>query len=245
MNPIVTPYGEIGLSKKAQVTQMFNTISTNYDLLNQVLSLGIHHFWRRKAIDLLKPYQPKKILDIATGTGDFAIEAMQLKPNKIIGIDIAEKMIVLAKKKIDSRFHGNDREVIDFQLGDSEKLLFDNNSIDAITIGFGVRNFEDLKLGLSEIHRVLKNKGAVVILEPAAPTAFPLKQLYSFYFKHILPQIGKIVCQDPHAYTYLHNSVNAFPQGNDFLQICQKIGFQKTTFIPLTFGICALYLLEK
>ncbi|HSJ67341.1 MAG TPA: bifunctional demethylmenaquinone methyltransferase/2-methoxy-6-polyprenyl-1,4-benzoquinol methylase UbiE [Anditalea sp.] len=238
----VVPYKDKNEGKKAQVATMFNNISKRYDLLNHVLSLGIDIIWRKKAIKLLKKDQPKLILDIATGTGDFAIEALALNPDKVIGVDISEGMLAEGKKKLKKR---NLEDRIELQMGDSEKLLFDQNKFDAVIVSFGVRNFENLEKGLADMYRVLKPGGKTVIVEFSKPKKFPMKQTYNFYFKFILPQIGKIVSKDNSAYTYLPESVQAFPDGEDFLQVLKKVGFKNTQCKPLTFGISSIYIGEK
>ncbi|MGE0560783.1 MAG: bifunctional demethylmenaquinone methyltransferase/2-methoxy-6-polyprenyl-1,4-benzoquinol methylase UbiE [Flavobacteriales bacterium] len=238
----VIPYKEQQGGKKEQVATMFNNISKKYDFLNHFLSLGIDILWRKKAIRLLKPHQPKVMLDIATGTGDFALEALALNPTKIIGIDISEGMLAVGKNKIKEK--GVDA-IIDLQLGDSENLPFENNYFDAYTVGFGVRNFENLEKGLSEMLRVLKPDGKAVILEFSKPKKFPIKQLYNFYFNNILPGIGKLVSKDNAAYTYLPESVNAFPEGKDFVQILEKIGYKEIKNISLMFGIASIYYATK
>lgn len=221
---------------------MFDNIAPNYDLLNHLLSFGVDILWRKKAIRLLRPYQPKVIVDIATGTGDFAFEAKHLKPQKIIGIDISPNMLEIATEK--ARKKGL-QDLVEFQKGDSEDLVLESDSVDAVTVGFGVRNFEHLQKGLEEIRRILKPGGAVAILEPSFPSAFPLKQLFELHFKVITPFLGRMISGDNAAYTYLPESVRAFPNGEDFLAICRQAGFSKTIYKPLTFGICSLYLLEK
>ncbi len=234
----VVPYKEKDQSKKEQVAEMFNNISKRYDLLNHVLSMGIDILWRKKAVRMLKPFAPKIILDIATGTGDFAIESSRLKPAKIFGVDISEGMLEVGRKKIKAK---KLNDVIDMQLGDSENLAFEDNFFDAVTVAFGVRNYENLKLGLSEMFRVMKPGGHVVIIEFSKPSRFPVKQLYNFYFKAILPTIGKLVSKDQSAYTYLPESVSAFPYGNQFLTIMNEVGFTETKSIPLTLGISSIY----
>ncbi len=234
----VIPYKEKTLGKKEQVSTMFNNISKNYDFLNHFLSLGIDILWRKKAIRLLKPTQPKIILDIATGTGDFAIEALKLNPTKVIGIDISEGMLKVGKQKITAK--GKD-SIIELKLGDSENLDFNDNTFDAYTVGFGVRNFENLEKGLTEMLRVLKPNGTAIILEFSKPKKTPIKQLYNFYFNKILPTIGKIVSKDNAAYTYLPESVNAFPDGEKFVSILLKLGYKKPLSIPLLFGIATIY----
>lgn len=238
----VVPYKELDLSKKEQVAKMFDNISHKYDFLNHFLSIGIDIYWRKRAIKLLKSSKPKLMLDIATGTGDFAIEALKLNPDKIIGVDISAGMLKYGKEKIIKL--GLEHK-IELMLGDSEKLQFDDNTFDAITVSFGVRNFENLEKGLTDMFRVLKPGGKVVVLEFSKPKSFPMKQLYNFYFKNILPILGKIFSKDNTAYTYLPESVNAFPDGEDFLKVFEKSGFKSTKCIPLTFGISSIYIGEK
>lgn len=238
----VVPYKDKQDSKKDQVAEMFNNISPKYDLLNHVLSLGIDIVWRKKAIKFLKKDQPKLILDIATGTGDFAIEALVLNPDKIIGVDISEGMLSEGKKKMIKR---GLQDKIEMQLGDSEGLLFEDNKFDAVIVSFGVRNFENLEKGLADMYRVLKPSGKTVILEFSKPKGFPMKQAYSFYSSKILPQVGKIVSKDNSAYTYLPESVQAFPDGEDFLSVLKKVGFHSTACKPLTFGISSIYVGQK
>ncbi|MBD3629684.1 bifunctional demethylmenaquinone methyltransferase/2-methoxy-6-polyprenyl-1,4-benzoquinol methylase UbiE [Cyclobacterium sp.] len=234
----VVPYKDQKGGKKQQVASMFDNISRKYDLLNHLLSLGIDIIWRKKAIRLLKNDKPRLILDIATGTGDFAIEALALKPDKVIGVDISEGMLNEGRKKMKQKKLDH---LIELQLGDSEKLLFEENKFDAVIVSFGVRNFENLEKGLTDMHRVLKPGGKTVILEFSKPKKFPMKQAYSFYFRYILPQIGKIISKDQSAYTYLPESVKAFPDGRDFLDILEKVGFKKTQCKTLTFGISSIY----
>lgn len=238
----VLPYKEQEASKKEQVAQMFNNISHKYDFLNHLLSGGIDILWRKKAIKLLKAAQPKTILDIATGTGDFAIEALALKPEKIVGVDISEGMLNVGKEKIKKLGVDN---IIDMQLGDSERLLFEDNTFDAVIVSFGVRNFENLEKGLTDMCRVLKPGGTCIVLEFSKPKSFPFKQIYNFYFKYILPTIGNMVSKDSSAYTYLPESVQAFPDGKDFLKVYHKAGFTQTQCLPLTFGISTIYIGKK
>lgn len=238
----VVPYKEQEAGKKEQVAEMFNNISHRYDFLNHFLSLGIDILWRKKAIRLLRKDGPKQILDIATGTGDFAIEALALNPDKVTGVDISEGMLAHGKKKMKRK--GLDH-LIDMQMGDSEKLLFESNTFDAVIVSFGVRNFENLEKGLSDMFRVLKPGGKTVIIEFSRPRKFPMKQLYSFYFKSILPVIGKLISKDQSAYTYLPESVEAFPDGEDFLSVLKKVGFKSTECRPLTFGISSIYIGQK
>lgn len=234
----VLPYKDKDTTKKRQVADMFNNISKKYDFLNHFLSLGIDIIWRKKAIKMLKSDQPKIILDIATGTGDFAIEALALNPDKIIGVDISEGMLEVGREKMKRKKIDH---IIEMNLGDSEGLQFPDNKFDAVIVSFGVRNFENLKKGLADMCRVLKPGGKVVILEFSKPKAFPFKQLYNFYFRYILPSIGKIVSKDEAAYTYLPESVQAFPDGDQFLAILNEIGFQNTSCKTLTFGISSIY----
>lgn len=238
----VTPYQKPDASKKEQVTEMFDNIAPSYDLLNHALTFGIDILWRKKAIRTLKPYNPKIVVDIATGTGDFAVEAQSLNPDRIIGIDISPEMLRIGEEKMKKK--GLDK-LVEMRLGDSEDLKLDTDSVDAVTVGFGVRNFENLRKGMEEIRRVLKPGGVAVILEPSYPTRFPLKQLFSLHFRVITPLIGKLVSGDNAAYKYLPDSVKAFPNGKVFTDICLEAGFRKAEYIPLTFGICSMYKLEK
>lgn len=239
MSKIITPYKNEQVTKKEQVADMFNNISKTYDFLNHFMSVGIDIIWRKIAINELKKDKPQLILDVATGTGDFAFEAIKiLQPKKIIGVDISQGMLNIAQNKIDKRSMGNRFEV---PLGDSEKLLFDANAFDAVTVAYGVRNFENLEAGLADMCRVLKPGGKAVILEFSKPRLFPIKQLYSFYFNYITPFIGKIFSKDARAYSYLPESVAAFPDGERFISLMQKVGFKNTKNRPLAFGICSVY----
>ncbi|MBC8112004.1 MAG: bifunctional demethylmenaquinone methyltransferase/2-methoxy-6-polyprenyl-1,4-benzoquinol methylase UbiE [Verrucomicrobia bacterium] len=238
----VVPYKDRDSSKAAQVAEMFDNISPKYDLLNRLLSAGIDVSWRKKAIRLLKPEKPKFILDIATGTADFALEALTLEPEKIIGVDISEGMLSYGREKIKKR---NLTDKIELQSGDSEKLAFADNTFDAVIVAFGVRNFENLEKGLADMLRVTKPAGSCVILEFSKPKNFPFKQLYGFYSRYILPTVGKTISKDATAYQYLPESVAAFPEGSQFLEILNKLGFTQTKCIPLTFGICSIYFGKK
>ncbi len=235
---MVVPYKDEQSGKKVQVAKMFDNISGRYDFLNHLLSLGIDIRWRKKAILELAEIQPKLILDVATGTGDFAIQALDLKPEKIVGVDISEGMLEVGRKKMKERHLD---QIIELRSGDSENLPFEENKFDAVIVAFGVRNFEDLKKGLTEIFRVVKPGGKVVILEFSKPSQFPFKQLFNLYFKFVLPKIGKLISKDQAAYTYLPESVQTFPDGNDFLKILSGIGYKNATCRPLTFGISSLY----
>lgn len=242
MGTKITPYKNKKASKKVQVAKMFDNIAARYDFLNHFLSLGIDILWRKRAVREIKKVSPKTILDIATGTGDLAVEASVLNPVKIIGIDISEGMLEVGRKKM--KANGLD-SIIDLQFGDSENLPFEDNSFDAVTAGFGVRNFEDLPKGLSEMCRVMKKGGKIAIIEPAEPTTFPFKQLYSLYFTRFLPFIGKLISKDNAAYNYLPESVAAFPSGKIFLKELEIAGFRHPQHIKLTFGIAALYIATK
>ena len=221
---------------------MFNSIANRYDFLNHFLSAGIDYRWRKKAIEILAKNNPKTILDVATGTGDLAIAALKLNPKKVIGVDIAEDMVEIGKKQVREK---KLEKIIHIQVGDSEDLQFNDNTFDAAIVAFGVRNFENLEKGLSEMYRVLNNNGMVMILEFSKPTAPPVRQFYQFYFKNILPLLGRIISGDNSAYTYLPRSVGEFPMGNEFLRILNKVGYTDTRHIPLTFGIASIYTGKK
>ena len=238
----VVPYKDKDGSKREQVAEMSDNISPKYDLLNHLLSGGVDIYWRKRAIKLLKKRQPKVILDIASGTGDFAIEALSLNPEKVIGVDISEGMLAVGREKIKKL---GKQDIITLQSGDSESLSFADNYFDAVIVSFGVRNFQNLLAGLTEMNRVMKSDGMCVVVEFSKPKSFPFKQFYNFYFKYILPLIGKTVSKDSSAYTYLPESVQAFPDGEDFLEIYKKAGFKNTKCIPLTFGICTIYTGQK
>ena len=242
MNPEIKPYQKKEGSKKDQVAQMFDNISHRYDFLNHFLSLGIDITWRKEAIALLKSHQPKTILDVATGTGDFAIEALSLEPDQVIGVDISEGMLERGRVKLKKKGLENR---IKLTSGDSEDLPFEDNNFDAVIVAFGVRNFENLGNGLMEIFRVLKSEGVLVVLEFSKPKSFPFKQLYNFYFRFILPNIGRAISKDHSAYSYLPESVRAFPDGNDFLKTLNETGFKETKCVPLTFGISSIYTGKK
>jgi demethylmenaquinone methyltransferase/2-methoxy-6-polyprenyl-1,4-benzoquinol methylase len=229
-------------SKKGQVEEMFNNISNRYDLLNHLLSANIDKVWRKKTIKKLRAFQPENILDVATGTGDFAIAATKIRGAKVVGIDISEGMLAVGRKKVEKR---GLTELIELQKADSENLPFDDNLFDAAIVGFGVRNFENLKIGLSEIYRVLKPGGIFFVLEFSKPKKAPIKQLYHFYFSKILPLIGRMVSKDTNAYTYLPESVNEFPDGENFLTILAEVGFSKNRSYPQTFGIASVYEAHK
>lgn len=239
---MVTPYGT-GDGKKAEVERMFDKIAPRYDLLNRVLSLGIDVKWRTRAIGYLEKKSPRTILDVATGTADVAIMAAKiLKPDNITGIDIANQMLDFGRVKIKNE---DLESIIRLETGDSERLRFADDSFDAVTVAFGVRNFEHLEQGLAEMYRVLRPGGRVVILEFSKPHFFPFKQIYNAYFKYVLPLIGRLTSRDVRAYTYLFESVQIFPEGQDFLNILTKIGYQNPTCERLTLGICSIYSATK
>ena len=235
----VVPYSEDGLSKKQQVAKMFDSIAFKYDFLNRFLSAGIDVRWRKKAIAQLKSIEPKMVLDVATGTGDVAIMTWQkLKPQKIVGIDISNGMLELGRKKIEKLGLSNG---IELQTGDSEKINFPDNSFDAVTVAFGVRNFENLEKGLSEMLRVLKPGGKLVILEFSRPAKVGFKSFYNLYMNVVAPGLGKLFSKNKEAYQYLNKSVQAFPERENFISIMNNAGYTKTYFKPLSLGICCIY----
>ena len=238
----ITPYKDSSLSKKEQVAQMFDTISGNYDNLNRVISFGIDVKWRKKVLKMIGESHPKTILDIATGTGDLAILMAQTKADKIIGLDISAGMLEVGVQKIANK---NLSKTIEMVLGDSENIPFEDDYFDAITVAFGVRNFENLEKGLSEILRVLKPNGTFVILETSVPDKTPYKQGYGFYSKNILPLIGKLFSKDNVAYGYLSESAAAFPYGEKLNNILRKIGFIDVVALPQTFGVATIYSASK
>lgn len=242
MTEKVKPYKDSTLGKKDQVTKMFDTISKEYDGLNRVISFGIDIKWRKKVVEIVKKTNPSTILDIATGTGDLAINLTQTKANSIIGLDISEGMLNVGRKKIEKL---NLSSTIKMVVGDSENMPFDDNSFDAITVAFGVRNFENLEKGLSEIYRVLKPGGTFVVLETSVPTKFPFKQGYTFYSSKILPLIGKMFSKDKVAYKYLSDSAAKFPFGKAFNNILEKTGFIAIEDKPQTFGVASIYVAKK
>jgi len=242
MSEKVIPYKEKEGGKKEQVAEMFDNISKRYDFLNHLLSMGIDKRWRKKAVSLLEEDQPKRILDVATGTGDFAIAASKLKPEEITGIDISEGMLEIGRQKMQKL---GKADLIEMRYGDSEEIPFEANSFDAVTVAFGVRNFENLEKGLSEIRRVMRPNSKLVIIEFSKPKAFPIKQIYNFYFHNILPFIGKMISKDSSAYTYLPESVDAFPEGEDFENILNGLNYEVLKTYPLFFGIASIYQARK
>mgnify|MGYP000026061799 CR=1 FL=1 len=242
MTKKVTPYKDSDLGKKEQVTQMFNNISKNYDGLNRVISFGIDIKWRNRVVAILTKNKPESILDIATGTGDLVINMVKTGASKIVGLDISPGMLEVGKDKIKAKKLTNTIEMV---VGDSENLPFKDNSFDAVTVAFGVRNFETLEKGLAEIFRVLKPNGSFVVLETSVPTKTPYKQGYSFYTKRILPLIGRIFSKDRSAYAYLSESASVFPHGENFNNILRKIGFIDVVNKPQTFGVATIYIATK
>ncbi len=238
----IKPYKDSNQGKKEQVAQMFDTISTNYDDLNRVISFGIDVKWRKKVIQIIGETKPKQLLDIATGTGDLAIMMAGLNPDRVVGLDISSGMLEVGKQKIRK---ANLSDTIEMIVGDSENMPFENNTFDAITVSFGVRNFANLDKGLTEIRRVLKPGGKLVILETSVPTKFPFKQGYRFHTAVILPIIGKLFSKDKVAYSYLSESANSFPFGEKFNNILLKNGFTTAIDKPVTFGVASIYIATK
>jgi len=237
----VTPYQNTD-SKKEQVAQMFDNISPKYDLLNSILSFGTHKGWRKKCVKLLSEKNPKVILDVATGTADFAIECSRLSPEKIIGIDISEGMMKFGREKIQK---SNLEKIITLEYGNAETVNYKDDTFDGIVVGFGVRNFQNLETGLSNLYRILKPGGKLVILEFSYPTNPVVKAFYNFYFSYITPLIGRIFSKDKRAYSYLMESVKAFPNNNNFVNILNKLNYKKTSFKTLSLGVAAIYCGEK
>ena len=238
----IKPYGKEG-EKGKLVEEMFDNIAPTYDTLNHRLSWDIDKGWRKKAIRQLLPFQPKTILDIATGTGDFAIlSAKELRPQRMIGIDISEGMMKIGQKKVEAE---GLQHIVSFKKDDCTHLSFDDNSFDAVTAAFGIRNFQNLDQGLSEMYRVLKPNGHLSIVELTTPVSFPMKQLFKLYSHTMLPVYGKLISKDTSAYSYLTNTIEAFPQGEVILNILRKAGFKNASFKRLTFGICTMYFATK
>ena len=238
----ITPYKDSELGKKEQVAQMFDAISGNYDGLNRVISFGIDVKWRKKVVQLVSDKNPKIVLDIATGTGDLAILMTATSAEKIIGLDISAGMLAVGREKIEAK---NLSSKIEMLLADSENMPFENDTFDAITVAFGVRNFENLEKGLTEILRVLKPNGVFVILETSVPEKTPYKQGYQFYSRNILPLIGKLFSKDNSAYQYLSDSASVFPYGEALNNILRKIGFIEVIAMPQTFGVATIYSASK
>ena len=238
----IKPYNQEG-EKSVQVEQMFDNIAPTYDKLNHTLSLGIDKRWRRKAIEWLRPFAPKRMMDVATGTGDFAILAAQLlQPNQLIGTDISEGMMNVARSKV-NQVGLSDK--VSFAREDCTSLSFQDSTFDAVTVAFGIRNFANLDKGLAEMCRVLTPGGHMVILELTTPERFPMKQLFAIYSKLIIPTLGKLLSKDNRAYQYLPQTIEAFPQGEVMRKAILKAGFSSVEIKPLTFGICTLYTATK
>lgn len=238
----VKPYGKQETSKKVEVKEMFDNISQKYDFLNHFLSVGIDRLWRKKAIRQLKDIAPKKIIDLASGTGDFALEALSLHPDKVVGVDISEGMLNVGREKMKKKGVNN---IISMEVGDSENLQFADNTFDALTVGFGVRNYGDLRKGLSEMLRVVRTGGKLVILEFSKPKKFPIKQYYAFHSKYIIPTIGKMISKDTSAYTYLPESIQAFPEGENFKDIMREVGYKDVYSVLCSGGIATIYVGTK
>ncbi len=239
---VVKPYGNENTSKKEEVAEMFNNISKRYDFLNHFLSLGIDKIWRRKAVNMLRPLNPKRILDLASGTGDFAIESLKLNPTEIVGMDISEGMLEVGRIKMKTKGYDN---VITMRLGDSEDLPFEDGYFDALTVGFGVRNYENLEKGLAEMLRVVRKGGKIVILEFSKPKKFPVKQYYAFHSRYIIPFFGKRISKDEKAYAYLPESVAAFPEGEAMKEILRKVGYLNVESMLVSGGIATIYSGDK
>jgi demethylmenaquinone methyltransferase / 2-methoxy-6-polyprenyl-1,4-benzoquinol methylase len=237
--PVITPYRNSAKGKKEQVAEMFDNIAPKYDFLNHFLSFGIDKIWRKKAIKMVVNHQPEYVLDVATGTADFALECLKTGASHIVGVDISEEMLNVGRTKI-QKLGAGDRVVL--QSGDAENLAFADSYFDAVTVAFGVRNFENLTQGIGEIYRVLKPGGMICVLEFSKPTVFPVKQFYSFYSFFILPFLGRLFSKDNSAYRYLPESVEQFPDGENFLEVLSKIGFMQTRQHRQTFGIATIYI---
>jgi len=237
----VTPY-QNNDTKKEQVAQMFDNISNRYDLLNSLLSFGTHKGWRKKCVKLLAKKDPKIILDVATGTADFAIECAKLSPQKITGIDISEGMMKFGREKITEKKLD---KLITLEYGNAETVTYPDNTFDGIVVGFGVRNFQNLEIGLANLLRILKPGGQLVILEFSYPKNPVVKAFYSFYFSYVTPLIGRIFSKDKRAYTYLMESVKAFPNNENFVAILNKLNYKNTSYKTLSLGVAAIYCGEK
>jgi demethylmenaquinone methyltransferase/2-methoxy-6-polyprenyl-1,4-benzoquinol methylase len=238
----VKPYKDAQSSKRQQVEEMFDSIAPKYDFLNRVLSMGIDQGWRKKAINSLKEVNPKQVLDVATGTADLAIAALKLNPDHITGIDISNQMLNVGRDKIKAK---NISDKITLTQADSANLPFEDNKFDAITVAFGVRNFEFLQQGINQMYRVTRKGGKLAVLEFSNPKSFPFKQIYNFYFKYILPGWGGLISKSKTAYTYLPESVQHFPEGEQFAAYLKNAGYTQIKIQPLTFGICTLYTAVK
>lgn len=238
MGTSLTPYNS-GESKKQQVAAMFNNVAGTYDFLNHFFSIGIDKLWRNKLVKLIGDTQPKKILDVATGTADLAIAETKLNPEQIIGIDISEKMLEVGKQKTKAY------PCIELMLGDGEHLQFADNTFDAVSVSFGIRNFENVPNGLLEMRRVLRPSGKLFVLEFSKPKNWLVQKMYYFYFCNVLPFVGKVVSKDARAYSYLPESVRLFPDGEQFVDLLQNAGYKNIVCKTLTFGISTIYIAEK
>lgn len=238
----IKPYDPNG-EKRTQVEQMFDNIAPTYDRLNHTLSLGIDYYWRRTAIDALGQYHPQQLLDIATGTGDFAIlNARRNHPQHITGADISEGMMAVGRSKV---AQAGLQDVISFQREDCTALSFPSDSFDAVTAAYGVRNFADLRKGLCEMHRVLRPGGHLLIVELSVPKGFPMRQLFWLYSHVVMPVVGRLVSRDASAYTYLPRTMEAFPQAEEMERILADVGFRRVEWRRFTFGLSTMYLAEK
>jgi len=224
--------------QKQYVRSLFDSIARRYDLLNHLLSGGIDLYWRRRAIEHLRDLHPSRILDVATGTADFAVAATRLRPSMVVGVDISEEMLGQGRKKITAK--GLDA-VVTLQWGEAERLPFEDGTFDAAIVAFGARNFEHLAAGLAEMRRVLRPGGRILVLEFSRPDGVPFRQIFFFYFRHVLPVIGRIVSRNKEAYAYLHDTVMAFPEGKEFLSILTGVGFASPAAERMTFGIASIY----
>jgi len=228
--------------KKDSVQKMFDDISPKYDFLNHFLSFGIDFSWRKKLVKMLSEKHPRRILDVATGTGDVAIALTTLNPEKIVGIDISDKMLDIARRKVTEK---GMQDIISFKQSDAERIPFSDGTFDAVTVAFGVRNYEDLRKGLSEMKRVLCSGGTMMILEFSHPSGTPFKQFYQFYSRYVIPFFGKIISSHSEAYRYLPESVAAFPSGSDFLNILTELGLINCHQQILSSGIASIYSCQK
>ncbi|MFO0882347.1 MAG: bifunctional demethylmenaquinone methyltransferase/2-methoxy-6-polyprenyl-1,4-benzoquinol methylase UbiE [Candidatus Saccharimonadales bacterium] len=242
MTQIVKPYNTAGKTKKQEVTSMFNAIAPTYDFLNHFMSAGIDFWWRKQAVKQIARYPHQIILDVATGTGDLAIAAASLQPKRIVGLDIAADMVAIGNEKIAKK---RMQDIIELRVGDSEAMPFDDAEFDVTAVGFGVRNFGDLQKGLSEMYRVTKKGGGIVVLEFSKAKVFPIKQLFGFYSRFIIPNIGRLISKDKNAYSYLPASVAAFPEGDEFVTILKQVGYTHAGYRRLMGGIASIYYGQK